>query len=388
MASDPDDIARLDERRSAAVLRTRREAADVPRMVGPAGHAVQHHQLLSQGPGDDRRSRRGDIDSVVHGARDEPLPGWPRNRHLRQGRGARRMDQDWLCARPNRRRPYDQGSRRQNAAALSAGAGGSLERQWQHRRRRQLRVRRLNGVSTRHPRLRPAILEARVLVRGFHASAMAPVPKPVAELASPDPQRSDPDRTNPELRVAPIGVFDSGVGGLSVLREIRRELPAEDLIYVADSGYAPYGDRPEEYVRGRAVAIMEFLRTKDAKAVVVACNTATGIAVDALRARYDLPIVAIEPAVKPAAARISFARRWRPRDDTNAGRSEVREAGEHLRGGRRGVDAGGAGAGRSGRGRTAEHAVYALTRRTLSPTDAREGRGHDRPGMHALSLPG
>jgi glutamate racemase len=101
---------------------------------------------------------------------------------------------------------------------------------------------------------------------------------------------------------APIGVFDSGVGGLSVLREIRRELPKEDLIYVADSGYAPYGDRPEAYVRERAVAIMEFLRSRSAKAVVVACNTATGIAVDALRARYDVPIVAIEPAVKPAAA--------------------------------------------------------------------------------------
>jgi glutamate racemase len=100
----------------------------------------------------------------------------------------------------------------------------------------------------------------------------------------------------------PIGVFDSGVGGLSVLREIRRELPAEDLIYVADSGYAPYGDRPEDYVRGRAIAIMEFLRAQDVKAVVVACNTATGIAVDALRARYTEPIVAIEPAVKPAAA--------------------------------------------------------------------------------------
>ena len=100
----------------------------------------------------------------------------------------------------------------------------------------------------------------------------------------------------------PIGVFDSGVGGLSVLREIRRELPAEDLIYVADSGYAPYGDRPEDYVRGRALAIMEFLRAQDVKAVVVACNTATGIAVDALRARYTQPIVAIEPAVKPAAA--------------------------------------------------------------------------------------
>ena len=100
----------------------------------------------------------------------------------------------------------------------------------------------------------------------------------------------------------PIGVFDSGVGGLSVLREVRRELPAEDLIYVADSGYAPYGDRPEDYVRGRAIAIMEFLRAQNVKAVVVACNTATGIAVDALRARYAEPIVAIEPAVKPAAA--------------------------------------------------------------------------------------
>lgn len=100
----------------------------------------------------------------------------------------------------------------------------------------------------------------------------------------------------------PIGVFDSGVGGLSVLREIRRELPAEDLIYVADSGYAPYGDRAEDYVRGRAIAIMEFLRQQNVKAVVVACNTATGIAVDALRARYTEPIVAIEPAVKPAAA--------------------------------------------------------------------------------------
>ena len=117
-----------------------------------------------------------------------------------------------------------------------------------------------------------------------------------------------PGSSNPESRIpdpgsnAPIGVFDSGVGGLSVLREIRHELPAEDLIYVADSGYAPYGDRPEDYVRGRAIAIMEFLRAQHVKAVVVACNTATGIAVDALRARYTEPIVAIEPAVKPAAA--------------------------------------------------------------------------------------
>jgi glutamate racemase len=100
----------------------------------------------------------------------------------------------------------------------------------------------------------------------------------------------------------PIGVFDSGVGGLSVLQAIRRELPAEDLLYVADSGFAPYGDRDREFIEGRAVRIVEFLRRNHAKAIVVACNTATGVAVETLRARHTIPIVAIEPAVKPAAA--------------------------------------------------------------------------------------
>ena len=98
----------------------------------------------------------------------------------------------------------------------------------------------------------------------------------------------------------PIGVFDSGVGGVSVLREIRRELPAENLIYVADSGYAPYGDRAAIYIEERAFAIMDFLIARPVKAAVVACNTVTGVAVERLRARFDLPIVAIEPAVKPA----------------------------------------------------------------------------------------
>jgi glutamate racemase len=99
----------------------------------------------------------------------------------------------------------------------------------------------------------------------------------------------------------PIGVFDSGVGGLSVLREIRRELPAEDLLYVADTANAPYGDRDAAFIRERALAIVARLADEGVKAVVVACNTATGLAVDALREHYDLPIVAIEPAVKPAA---------------------------------------------------------------------------------------
>jgi len=98
----------------------------------------------------------------------------------------------------------------------------------------------------------------------------------------------------------PIGVFDSGVGGLSVLREVRRELPHEDLLYVADSGHAPYGDKPIELIEARSVAITEFLIGRGAKAVVVACNTATGAAARVLRSRYPVPIVAMEPAVKPA----------------------------------------------------------------------------------------
>lgn len=100
----------------------------------------------------------------------------------------------------------------------------------------------------------------------------------------------------------PIGIFDSGVGGLSVLREIQRELPREALIYAADTFHAPYGDKPAPFIEQRAFAMVDFLLQQGAKAIVVACNTATGVAVDALRARHRIPIVAIEPAVKPAAA--------------------------------------------------------------------------------------
>lgn len=100
----------------------------------------------------------------------------------------------------------------------------------------------------------------------------------------------------------PIGVFDSGVGGLSVLREIRRELPHEELLYVADSGHAPYGDKSTELIEARSIAIVEFLISQHAKAIVVACNTATGVAIETLRTRFTIPIIAMEPAVKPAAA--------------------------------------------------------------------------------------
>ena len=104
------------------------------------------------------------------------------------------------------------------------------------------------------------------------------------------------------LSKRPIGVFDSGVGGLSVLRAIREELPEEDVLYVGDSGFAPYGDKPGSFVRERAAAIADFLISQG-EGDVVACNTATGIAVEELRARFQLPIVAIEPAVKPASSR-------------------------------------------------------------------------------------
>jgi glutamate racemase len=102
---------------------------------------------------------------------------------------------------------------------------------------------------------------------------------------------------------APIGVFDSGVGGLSVLRHIRAQLPHEHLLYVADAGYAPYGDKPEELVAQRSLSIAAFLVERGAKALVVACNTATVGAIKALRAAYPtMPIVGVEPGLKPAAA--------------------------------------------------------------------------------------
>lgn len=102
---------------------------------------------------------------------------------------------------------------------------------------------------------------------------------------------------------APIGVFDSGVGGLSVLREIRARLPRESLLYFADSGHVPYGEKTPEFIRERCRSIAGFLLEQGAKALVLACNTATAAAVAELRERYpQLPLVGMEPAVKPAAA--------------------------------------------------------------------------------------
>lgn len=102
---------------------------------------------------------------------------------------------------------------------------------------------------------------------------------------------------------APIGVFDSGIGGLSVVKHLRQQLPQERFLYVADSGYAPYGERSEEEIIARSIKITEFFLQHHIKALVVACNTATAAAVAVLRQRYpDLIIVGIEPGLKPAAA--------------------------------------------------------------------------------------
>lgn len=99
-----------------------------------------------------------------------------------------------------------------------------------------------------------------------------------------------------------IGVFDSGLGGLTVLHALRGRLPHEDYFYFADTRYLPYGDRPEAFLRERGVTIAQAMAGRGIKALVIACNTATAAAAEAIRAAVPVPIVAIEPAVKPAAA--------------------------------------------------------------------------------------
>jgi glutamate racemase len=107
---------------------------------------------------------------------------------------------------------------------------------------------------------------------------------------------------DPVAAEAPIGIFDSGVGALSVLRHVQARLPSEHLLCFADSGYAPYGGKPDAEIIARTLAIAAFLRTKNVKAIVVACNTATAAAIEALRQQYpDLIVIGVEPGLKPAA---------------------------------------------------------------------------------------
>ena len=101
-------------------------------------------------------------------------------------------------------------------------------------------------------------------------------------------------------RNSPIGVFDSGVGGIGTLAALRRELPGETFLFYGDTANAPYGTKSRDEVMACINRIMEHLLDHDVKAVVIACNTATAVAAAELRARYDLPIIGIEPALKPA----------------------------------------------------------------------------------------
>jgi len=102
------------------------------------------------------------------------------------------------------------------------------------------------------------------------------------------------------MNAAPVGIFDSGVGGLSVLREIRAAMPAESTYYVADSANAPWGDKPPGFVRERGVAISRFLVGLGVKAIVIGSNTGTVGSAETLRSTLMIPVVGIEPGIKPA----------------------------------------------------------------------------------------
>ncbi len=99
----------------------------------------------------------------------------------------------------------------------------------------------------------------------------------------------------------PIGLFDSGIGGTSIWKEIHQLMPNEDTIYLADSINAPYGKKSKEEIIALSIKNTEFLLNQNAKIIVVACNTATTNAIKELRAKYDIPFIGIEPAIKPAA---------------------------------------------------------------------------------------
>lgn len=105
------------------------------------------------------------------------------------------------------------------------------------------------------------------------------------------------------MKTRAIGIFDSGIGGLSILKALRAELPHEHFIYIADSRHAPYGERDAAHVLARSRIIARHLAGQNVKALVIACNTATAAAIDLLRAEHPgLPFIGVEPALKPAVA--------------------------------------------------------------------------------------
>ena len=103
-------------------------------------------------------------------------------------------------------------------------------------------------------------------------------------------------------KLAPIGIFDSGIGGLSILSAAKKLLPHESFIYFADSQYAPYGKRSNAFIYARSRSIAAYLKLKNIKALVLACNTATAHAIQNLREEFSIPIIGVEPGIKTAAS--------------------------------------------------------------------------------------
>ena len=104
-------------------------------------------------------------------------------------------------------------------------------------------------------------------------------------------------------KTAPIGVFDSGVGGLTVAREIMRNLPKEDIVYFGDTARVPYGSKSKDNIIRYSRQIIHFLKTQDVKAIVIACNTASALALDAVKDELDIPIIGVvEPGARAALA--------------------------------------------------------------------------------------
>jgi glutamate racemase len=105
-----------------------------------------------------------------------------------------------------------------------------------------------------------------------------------------------------------IGVFDSGIGGLTVLKEAIKLMPHENYFYYADTKHVPYGTKPKDEVAGYIFDAVDFFARQGVEALVVACNTATSIAINDLRVKYSFPIIGMEPAVKPAVEKVDHRR--------------------------------------------------------------------------------
>lgn len=146
--------------------------------------------------------------------------------------------------------------------------------------------------------------DSRTVIEAAEVERIAPYPASIEHAVGPlgQEQPREPDPFSEVAALCPIGAFDSGLGGLSIIAEIRRLLPAEDIIFYADNGNCPYGGRSDEWLRDRSLYLARFLIERGAKVIVVACNTASAAGLEHLRATFSVPVVGLVPAVKPAVA--------------------------------------------------------------------------------------